>query len=159
MEAGVITMRNVYERFGRASETAQPYEYGLATIWLYLEYFGKGWWQKAPSPDALSSLQKTMERKTLGQLLAKVRGLSWFENGGANDQFEDHLGEALEARHFLMHEFFKTDAGTMETDKWRHQKLLELERYQEALDRGMDIASRLLNALVKLRSDFLDPER
>lgn len=156
MGTDVITMRDIYERFGRACETAQYFEGMLATVWLNLEYLAKGWWQKSPPPDEVSSFVKKMDRKTLGTLLKEVRRLLRFEYG---ESIENQLSEALELRNFLMHEFFKKEPELMQTPNGRHQKLLELGRCQDALDKGYNIARSILQASEKIRSDLQDPER
>lgn len=155
MGTDVITIRDIYERFGRSCETAQYFEGMLAIIWLNLEYLANGWWQKSPPPDAASTFVKKMDRKTLGTLLKEVRRLLRFEDG---ESIENQLSEALELRNFLMHEFFKTEPELMQTPNGRHQKLLVLGRCQETLDEAYNIARSILQALEKIRSDLQDPE-
>ena len=151
----VITKAHVYEKFGKVSEAAQQYEFGLATMLLFLEYFGKGWWSKTPKLYELDSLMQKLNKKTLGQLLKSVKDLRPFghENAGGIDNV---LSDAHNVRNIIAHNFFTKDTERIHNYDGRREMLHELEEFHEKLNAANLTTASIVSALYKLKEDLKD---
>ncbi len=97
----MLTLDDVYRKFGETAEAAQLLETELGTMLLIIRAADEGLFTQPDSVRAFDILQ-AIDRHTLGQLLkglkSKTRSL---------DMLEQLLWDALQARNCLLHSFYR----------------------------------------------------
>ena len=111
------TEHEVLRDFGYAAFTAQMLEEALIHVLLAAENAGRITFNKKADIESELFLSK----KTLGQLMGELK------RGGMDDQLEELLRDALNARNFLMHHFFSSHCQDFVTEQGRGKMLKELQ--------------------------------
>lgn len=91
----------VFRWYGAAAHNAQLFEADL----LSLRLIAAGVDRQATTEQELRSLEATLSRKTLGQLMAALN-----PRGNFSQTFEDDWARALDRRNYLIHRFFWDNA-------------------------------------------------
>ena len=115
------TLDDVYRKFGFASEVAQLLETELGTILLMIGANEADLFEN-PDPQTATDLYQQINRKTLGQLLARVRNST-----DTIDHLADLLTRALKARNRLAHSFYRQHNFRRNSDDGRQIMMDDLE--------------------------------
>lgn len=78
-----------------------------------------------------------LSKKTLGQLIIELK------RAGMDEDTEQLLGDALNARNFLMHNFFVCRAGDYRTEDGRGNMLKELQNLRFRIGRAQQAFSQV----------------
>jgi hypothetical protein len=97
----MCSLDEVYRKFGEASEAAQLLETELGALLLMFGCYDAGLLEK-PDSDKASEIYNQINRHTLGRLISKLK-----ERGEVIDGLEIVLEEALKARNFLSHSYYR----------------------------------------------------
>jgi len=95
------SLEDVYQKFGFTSEAAQLLETELGNMLIISGAIEKNLIE-IQDPDAASALYRSINRKTLGQLLKGVKNTSV-----SVEHLEDLLSKALKERNRLSHSFYR----------------------------------------------------
>jgi len=123
----MATREELYEKFGITAEAAQLFETSLGTILLAATGLKNGW-HTAPDPEAGKIALQSIESRTLGQLLHKLRSAV-----DIDDETIALFQNALRTRNGLMHGFYERHNFSIQTDDGRDQMLDDLEAMHDEL--------------------------
>ncbi|WP_412776835.1 hypothetical protein [Thalassospira lucentensis] len=97
----MCSLDEVYRKFGEVSEAAQLLETELGTMLMMLECTDAELLQN-PDPEKAGRIRDQVNKKTLGRLISKLK-----DRGEVIEGLEDTLEEALDARNFMNHSFYR----------------------------------------------------
>ncbi len=120
-------LEDVYQKFGFASEAAQLLETELGTI-LFISGAVKKNLIETQDPDAANTLYRSINRKTLGQLLKGVKNTSV-----SVEHLEELLTKALKERNRLAHSFYRQHNFRRNSEDGCQVMLDDLENIHEVL--------------------------
>jgi len=121
------SLEDVYQKFGFASEAAQLLETELGTI-LFLSGAVEQNLIETQDPDAANALYRSINRKTLGQLLKGVKNTSV-----SVEHLEPLLTKALKERNRLAHSFYRQHNFRRNSEGGCQAMLDDLENIHEVL--------------------------
>ena len=121
------SLDDVYRKFGFASEAAQLLETELGTI-LFISGAVEKNLIETQDPDAATALYKSINRKTLGQLLRGVKNTSV-----SVEHLEELLSKALKERNRLAHSFYRQHNFRRNSESGCQVMLDDLEYIHEVL--------------------------
>lgn len=114
--------------FGSAAQHAQLFEEALVRfLSAYNRISGH-----AVSLDDLEAYERSLNKKTMGQLLRELSKYVTIEDSEATTDLDD----SLEQRNFLMHRFFLVKMNEFETEEGRLGLIKELLAIESVLDRS-----------------------
>jgi hypothetical protein len=119
------TEHEVFRDFGYAAFAAQMLESTLITILLTAEHEGIATFRKKTGLES----DPFLSQKTLGALIAELKKV------GLDEHSIEMLGDALQARNFLMHHFFTQHAEDFATPEGRGRMLAELQELRFRIGR------------------------
>ena len=123
----MVTLDDVYRKFGETAEAAQLLETELGTMLLLI----RGEEEKLiaePNPQRARQLHDTINRHTLGQLLKNLNSTTQ-----SLDAIEALLSNALEERNRLFHSFYRQHNFRRNSDEGRLLMLTDLELLHDTL--------------------------
>ncbi len=121
------SLEDVYQKFGFASEAAQLLETELGTI-LFISGAVEQNLIETQDPDAANTLYRSINRKTLGQLLKGVENTSV-----SVEHLEELLTKALKERNRLAHSFYRQHNFRRNSEDGCQVMLDDLENIHEVL--------------------------
>jgi len=121
------SLEDVYQKFGFASEAAQLLETELGTI-LFISGAVEQNLIETQDPDAANTLYRSINRKTLGQLLKGVKNTSV-----SVEHLEELLTKALKERNRLAHSFYRQHNFRRNSEDGCQVMLDDLENIHEVL--------------------------
>lgn len=133
------TEHEIFRDFGFAAFAAQMLESSLITILLAGEYAGRIEFKKK---DGIKS-EDFLSEKTLGQLFRELK------RGGIDGEIEAMLEDALEARNYLMHDFFVENSGKFVSEEGRGKMLEMLQNLRFRIGRTQIAFSQIREQLVE----------
>lgn len=130
----------LYAKFGVTAEAAQLFETELGTLILCVRGLEEGW-HVVPDSDAAMRLLLDIDRKTLGQLLAKLRESFLFD-----EDLTDLFDKALNCRNRLNHGFFQRHGYAIGNSEGRDAMIADLEQSHQWLFDAWQEAGRIATA-------------
>jgi hypothetical protein len=127
------TEHEIFRDFGYAAFAAQMLEAALIHVLLAAEHAGHIKLEKSAGMDSDLFLSK----KTLGCLVKELK------RAGMNNNLEDLLRDALDARNLLMHGFFDRHCQDFLTEVGRGRMLKELQRLRFRIGRVQHVLSQI----------------
>lgn len=121
------SLEDVYQKFGFASEAAQLFETELGSI-LFISGAVEKNLIETQDPDAANTLYRSINRKTLGQLLKGVKNTSV-----SVEHLEELLSKALKERNRLAHSFYRQHNFRRNSEDGCQIMLDDLEYIHEVL--------------------------
>lgn len=121
------SLEDVYQKFGFASEAAQLLETELGTI-LFISGAVEQNLIETQDPDTANTLYRSINRKTLGQLLKGVKNTSV-----SVEHLEELLTKALNERNRLAHSFYRQHNFRRNSEDGCQIMLDDLENIHEVL--------------------------
>jgi hypothetical protein len=118
---------DVYGKFGFTAEAAQLLETELGNALLKHGIVEENLVNQ-PNPNRAADLFRQINERTLGQLIAKLKG----KNQSIAD-LEDMLAKALDERNRLFHSFYREHNFRRNSDEGRQRMLNDLESIHETL--------------------------
>lgn len=118
---------DVYRKFGEASEAAQLLETELGSI-LFQAGATEANLFTEPSPECATALMKSINRHTLGQLLAKLRSST-----ETVDHLQPLLSGALAQRNRLSHSYFRQHNYRINSEDGRAIMMEDLESIHQTV--------------------------
>ena len=118
----MVTLANVYEKFGEVSEAAQLLETELGTMLLTHECLDADLIRNPDSAKASEIVQK-VNKHTLGRLISALKAKQKDSAVSA-----EMLETALRARNFLSHSFYRHHNFRRNSSEGRELMLNDLER-------------------------------
>ncbi|WP_052065694.1 hypothetical protein [Thalassospira australica] len=132
----MVTLANVYEKFGEVSEAAQLLETELGTMLLENECLDADLIRRPDTAKASEILQK-INKHTLGRLIFALKAKQKDLAVSAL-----MLEKALDARNFLSHSFYRHHNFRRNSPEGRELMLNDLERlHREILDAYLALLS------------------
>ncbi|WP_229613453.1 hypothetical protein [Vibrio parahaemolyticus] len=117
----MVTIDEVYRKYGETSEAAQLLETELGTLLIQLLAADKGLFEE-PTPDIAQKLVNDVNKSTLGQLIRRVGHSSEIE-----EQMVAMFSNALKTRNRLAHNFFREHGLRRNSEIGRKAMLEDLE--------------------------------
>ena len=108
----------VYACFGAAAQHAQHFEVALAEFLVTYNTVAKN---KLTVPE-LDTLHERLGKRTMGVLLRELKKYVTIDHSGVDDCLE----QALEARNFLMHRYFREREQGLSSESTRLEMMTEL---------------------------------
>jgi hypothetical protein len=143
----VPTLADVYQKFGETAEAAQLLETELGNTLLLNRGFAEGLFE-AQNPERASDLLATINRNTLGQLIAGFK-----KESRLVDVLDALLTRARDERNRLFHSFYRQHNFRRNSDEGRAVMLDDLESIYDTL---IDAYNALLAlSPLDLKVDFL----
>jgi len=133
------TEHEIFRDFGFAAFAAQMLESSLVTILLAGEHAGRIEFKKK---DGIKS-EDFLSEKTLGQLFRELK------RGGLDSETQAMFEDALEARNYLMHDFFVKNSGIFTSEEGRGKMLEELQQLRFRIGRTQIAFSQIREQLVE----------
>jgi len=133
------TEHEIFRDFEYAAFTAQMLESELITILLAAEYAGHIQFKKKNDIESELFLSK----KPLGTLIGELKRCGFDEN------ITEILNDALDARNYLMHNFFVWNAPIYPTENGRGQMLKELQELRFRIGKVQVIFSQIREQIVE----------
>lgn len=126
----VLTIDDVYRKFGEASEAAQLLETELGTEQLFLRGVHEGLITSTLEVDGkgAAKLLEKINRQTLGQHIKETK-----QHTDALDKLEPLLTAALKERNRLLHHFYREHNIRKNTDAGRAVMVADLESIHSTL--------------------------
>jgi len=121
------SLNDVYCKFGETSETAQLLETELGNIFFLSGAIDQNLTEK-PDEVATTALYRSINRKTLGQLLKGLKNST-----DSVDDLEESLSKALKERNRLAHSFYRQHNFRRNSDGGRQIMLDDLEQIHDVL--------------------------
>ena len=121
------SLDDVYRKFGEASEAAQLLETELGTILFACGAIEQNLLEE-PDTEAAATIYKSIDRKTLGQLLKGLKNST-----ETAEHLEELLSKALKARNRLAHKFYRQHNFRRNSDEGRAKMLEDLEAIHDTL--------------------------
>ncbi|HEY4354685.1 MAG TPA: hypothetical protein VGN16_02980 [Acidobacteriaceae bacterium] len=118
----------IFACFGSAAQRAQNFEDGVAK---FLVVYNQATNDSLTSED-LESRNDELSRKTMGQLLHRLKKVVTFPD----DTYTDYFLEALGRRNFLMHKYFLERNHMFATEASRFEALAELATMENVFNRA-----------------------
>jgi hypothetical protein len=131
------SLDDVYRKFGETSEAAHLLEAELGTI-LFVSGAVEQNLIEEPDQDAATALYRSINRKTLGQLLKGLKNTS-----ESVEHLEGLLSKALKERNRLVHSFYRQHNFRRNSDGGRQIMLEDLEQIHEVLLEAYKVVMRL----------------
>ena len=131
------SLDDVYCKFGETSEAAQLLETELGNI-LFLSGAIDQNLIEEPDQVAATALYRSINRKTLGQLLKGLKNTT-----ESVDHLEELLSKALKERNRLAHSFYRQHNFRRNSDGGRQIMLDDLEQIHDVLLEAYKTVARL----------------
>jgi len=131
------SLDDVYCKFGETSEAAQLLETELGNI-LFLSGAIDQNLIEEPDQVAATALYRSINRKTLGQLLKGLKNTT-----ESVDHLEELLSKALKERNRLAHSFYRQHNFRRNSDGGRQIMLDDLEQIHDVLLEAYKAVARL----------------
>ena len=153
----MLTLDDVYRKFGEVSEAAQLLETELGTLLLNHRCIDAGLLEN-PDRSRSTAIYDQINRQTLGQLMRSLEKM-----GASTGGLEQLLGNALASRNRLVHSFYLKHNFRRNSDDGREVMLRDLEVIHEDLLTAYKAVLLLsgvdLDALVAAHEDGALPTR
>ena len=131
------SLEDVYLKYGFASEAAQLLETQLGTILFKSGAVAQNLFEKQDQ-DAVTTLYRSINRKTLGQLLKGMKNTS-----ESVEHLEGLLSRALKERNRLAHSFYRQHNFRRNSDDGCQLMLNDLDQIHEVLLEAYKAVMRL----------------
>lgn len=136
------TINDVYLNFGITAKKAQVLEVEASNaIMAYVVLFVLTDQTTNEEKRNLKRISEEVDRKTLGNLLRKIKGIVSFD-----EKAKDHIDQALKKRNYLIHEFYKHHNFAINSEEGRSEMLEELK----GIGQKLDIAHNQLSVITEL---------
>jgi hypothetical protein len=133
----MVSLDDVYRKFGEASEAAQLLETELGNLCLEFEGTEEDLFA-GTNPEEAARLFLKINKSTLGQLLKRLG-----ENATTPRMAADEFASALAARNRLSHSFYRRHNFRRNTPEGRAIMFADLESIHQALLAGYKLALAL----------------
>lgn len=140
MDKEAESKREMFAHYGLTAYHAQCFEYELGNI-LSLQLRLDG---KVSSFEELFSLDDKNSKRTLGNLLKKVRKFVKFDN-----KAEKRLNDALLKRNYLTHNFFSNNSIRILSIKGRSEMIMQLNDLSESFKIAESLVQNITSLLMK----------
>ncbi|PCJ29302.1 MAG: hypothetical protein COA99_19575 [Moraxellaceae bacterium] len=132
-------LHELYADFGMAAEKAQVLEIEAGNVVLsFVSMFVDPKTISSEDKVVYKKLVDEVDRKTLGNLLRKIRNIVEFD-----PSYEEVISEALRKRNYLVHGFFKTHNFAIFDETGQ----IEMRKELSDISKQMDVAHRHLAAI------------
>jgi hypothetical protein len=118
----------IFACYGSAAQRAQNFENGVEKFLVVYNQITKD----AMTTEDLESRNADLNKKTMGQLLYKLKTIVSFPG----ETYTDYFREALNQRNFLMHKYFLERTHMFATEESRFAALKELTQMEAIFDRA-----------------------
>jgi hypothetical protein len=137
----------IFACYGSVAQRAQNFENGVGKFLIVYNQITN----ETLTTEDLESRNADLHRKTMGQLLHRLKKIVTFPD----ETYTDYFQEALDQRNFLMHKYFLERDHVFATEESRFAALQELTQIEAVFDRARIAINAMRIALC--RTFNIDP--